>query len=743
MKLSGPDRRRGLRSGFLTTTIAALMLAVPATSQAAFGSVAPVSLASLGGGGRGLGEATSVALSPDGRNAYVASQSNSFPPSDSGVAVFARDAAGGGLSQLAGTAGCNTVTGADGTLSNGMTCRAANGVDGAKAAVVSPDGKFVYVVGSQVTGPNPGSDGAIAIFSRDASTGALTQAAGTAGCIGSGESSACASGAPDLADADALTISPDGRFLYASAGEGNTALNSNGAVSVFSRDVGTGLLTQVQCLEYVPNGTASSPGCTVARALREPEALALSPGAGQLYVAASEGGSTDGDGAVVTLNRDATTGLLTQPAGAAGCIDATGTDDTTISGTVCATGRAVHDAHSVIVSPDGASVYVAAQGESSSSGSSLGAVDAFTRNGTTGTIAQLPGTSGCITADGSNGYSVPSPGTCTVGRALFEPSGVAVSPDGLSVYVASADPSSSLDVFARDPASSGLSQLPGVSGCITEDGGDGNGATCAQAAGLAGANGLAVAAGSVTATCSFVYVAAQDSQSALGFARQPDCTPPAPPPPSPTAPVVTTGTATGLSLHGATLNGTVNPRGGATTYRFDYGLTSGYGAQTLPVNAGSGSTPGAASTKLNGLQDGVVYHYRIEATNAGGTTVGQDRTFTTSLPGRIKPKRISVNVKPGRFGGFPVALTTSGRLFVPAVGAKRCSGFVRIGIKHGKTTVSSRRVKLSRRCTYRSKVTIRSQRRLGGHGRLKVSARFLGNRFLAPKGGPTRSVRYG
>src|SRR5205807_82972 len=49
----------------------------------------------------------------------------------------------------------------------------------------------------------------------------------------------------------------------------------------------------------------------------------------------------------------------------------------------------------------------------------------------------------------------------------------------------------------------------------------------------------------------------------------------------PLAPVVVTGGATGLTAGGATLTGTVDPRGVPTTYHFEYGKTTAYGS-TVP-----------------------------------------------------------------------------------------------------------------------------------------------------------------
>jgi hypothetical protein len=89
--------------------------------------------------------------------------------------------------------------------------------------------------------------------------------------------------------------------------------------------------------------------------------------------------------------------------------------------------------------------------------------------------------------------------------------------------------------------------------------------------------------------------------------------------------------ASGVTSDGATLNGTVNPNGQDSTYQFDYGTTTSYGTSVPDpaADAGSGSTAEGETALLTGLIPGTVYHYRIEATNASGTTYGQDSTFTT------------------------------------------------------------------------------------------------------------------
>src|SRR5207248_844044 len=99
----------------------------------------------------------------------------------------------------------------------------------------------------------------------------------------------------------------------------------------------------------------------------------------------------------------------------------------------------------------------------------------------------------------------------------------------------------------------------------------------------------------------------------------------------PNHPSVVTGTASALTQSTATLNASVNPNGGAVSdCRFEYGSTSAYGASvpcaSLP---GSGTSAVAVSARLQGLSANSTYHFRIVASNAGGTDAGEDQTFTT------------------------------------------------------------------------------------------------------------------
>jgi hypothetical protein len=99
---------------------------------------------------------------------------------------------------------------------------------------------------------------------------------------------------------------------------------------------------------------------------------------------------------------------------------------------------------------------------------------------------------------------------------------------------------------------------------------------------------------------------------------------------APPAPGASTLGVSSVSASSAVLHGAVNPKGQITSYVFQYGTTSAYGAQTAPTPAGSGSATTDVSQTLTGLQPYTTYHYRILASGPGGATAGGGRTFTTA-----------------------------------------------------------------------------------------------------------------
>lgn len=102
-------------------------------------------------------------------------------------------------------------------------------------------------------------------------------------------------------------------------------------------------------------------------------------------------------------------------------------------------------------------------------------------------------------------------------------------------------------------------------------------------------------------------------------------------------PATATRSAASVQQTAATLRGAVDPQGLPTTYHFEWGTTSAYGAATPQASAGRGTVARNVSFRLPGLQAGTVYHYRVVATNADGTSVGADRTFRTDLPPVSRP----------------------------------------------------------------------------------------------------------
>ena len=119
----------------------------------------------------------------------------------------------------------------------------------------------------------------------------------------------------------------------------------------------------------------------------------------------------------------------------------------------------------------------------------------------------------------------------------------------------------------------------------------------------------------------------------------------------------------GVGAGSATVSGTVNPNGTATTYHFDYGTSTNYGSQAPAPpdpSAGSGTTAQTESTTLTGLSPNTLYHYRIEATNAWGTSDGADQTFTTTGTG-TSPAPIVTTGSASNIGTFgPGTATVSG-----------------------------------------------------------------------------------
>lgn len=102
-------------------------------------------------------------------------------------------------------------------------------------------------------------------------------------------------------------------------------------------------------------------------------------------------------------------------------------------------------------------------------------------------------------------------------------------------------------------------------------------------------------------------------------------------------PVLGGESVTDVTSSGATLQAQVDPNGADTHYYFQYGTTTSYGSEA-PVSAPGADIGSAAGSqelgwRLQGLEAGTVYHYRVVVMQDGEAFEEADRTFTTELAG--------------------------------------------------------------------------------------------------------------
>lgn len=403
------------------------------------------------GGVDGLDGATSVAVSRDGRHVYATGSE------DDAVAVFDRDRASGALGFVE-------------IQRDGVG--AADGLAGAAAVSLAPDGARLYAAGSD--------DDAVAVFDRDAATGSLTFVDSWSDGAG---------GVDGLDSASAVLASPDGLWVHAAGFLDDT-------VAVFARNV---LGVALGFREAVLDGVNGANG------LRGPLALAASPEGDRLYVAGSAedalavlavpplrfaGAEVDGQAGVEGL--EGVRGIALSPDGkhlyAAGSLEDAiqvfmrhPASHTLAEVEVLRDGVGGVDGldgvEALAVSPDGRSLYGAAP--------DADAVTAFARDRDTGALgfveAERDGVGG---ADG-----------------LDAATSVVVSPDGRHVYAAGRI-DDAIAIFARDAATSALTPL----GLVRN--GEGG------VTGLDGPRVLALAPDG-----RHLYAASQTSSSIAAFAR--------------------------------------------------------------------------------------------------------------------------------------------------------------------------------------------------------------------------------
>lgn len=345
----------------------------------------------------------------------------------------------GSLAQLPRPDACTQLGG------DGINCRDGIGLDGAIDVTVSPDGKNVYVPGL--------FSEAVAVFSRDPASGALTQLPAPNGCVADvGDGITCQDGL-GLGGPTAVAVSPDNAHVYVAS--------YAGGLTVFDRDPVTGALTQLPapdgCIAQFGGGGS---GCTDAYGPLTPTSVLVSPDGNFVYTLALNGN------AIGVFARDKATGKLTQLPAPEGCLAATG------DGVTCKSVVALSAPRGLAMSKNGKHLYVAANDSD--------AVAIFQRNKTTGALTQPAAPNGCVANDGDGV-------TCTAATGLDGPVSLVVGKNGRHVYVVSYT-SDALTIFSRDSATGALTQLPGPAGCHDESG---DGITCTDAVALNGARGIA------------------------------------------------------------------------------------------------------------------------------------------------------------------------------------------------------------------------------------------------------------
>ncbi|MEE8450566.1 MAG: beta-propeller fold lactonase family protein [Thermoguttaceae bacterium] len=224
-----------------------------------------------------------------------------------------------------------------------------------------------------------GRDDAVAVFSRDGATGQLNFVQMLRNGLG---------GVDGLDGAYSVTVSPDGNHVY-------TASYDDDAVAVFSRDGATGQLIFLQAIHGGLDGASS---------------VTVSPDGKHVYVTSSR------SNAVMVFGRDGATGQMSfvqrlrDGQGGVDGLDA---------------------ARSVTVSPDGKHVYVASDHDD--------AVAVFSRDGATGQLKFVQ-----MARNGQGGVD-----------GLDSAWSVTVSPDGKHVYAVSLG-DDAVTVFSRDGATGRL-----------------------------------------------------------------------------------------------------------------------------------------------------------------------------------------------------------------------------------------------------------------------------------------------
>lgn len=236
----------------------------------------------------GIGGASSIAVSPDGRFMYVTGAT------DNAIAVFNSPTDDPGMGGFPLPLFVQKL--ADSEMDASLNI--VSGIVGASSVEISPDGQHVYVTGE--------SSNSIAVFSRDAGTGELTFVESLA----HNDLDSMSNTVENLLGPVSVSISPEGKTVYVAASGSN-------AVTLFNRDITSGSLT---FLESLANGALDGAG-TIVAGVTDVSSVVASTDGQHVYA------SGTGDDAIVRFNVPRLLNVSTDGA-AAISITTNGADDT-------------------------------------------------------------------------------------------------------------------------------------------------------------------------------------------------------------------------------------------------------------------------------------------------------------------------------------------------------------------------------------------------------------------------------